>query len=145
MKAVSVHNMKNGLVLVLILVRFAILAVHGGAHSHLNIGTSAWQKAFIAIVIFAAPLFATVLLWTRMRELGVLLLGLSLTGSFVFGISYHFLIAGPDNVQGQCHSPWCLAFQATAILLAVIEVAVVSWCIRSWRGSPSARREEVCS
>lgn len=143
------HNgrqyMKNGLALSLVLVHFAVLVIHGASHAHLSLGASAWQKAFIGGIIFAAPLIATVLLWTRMRELGVLLLGLSLTGSLVFGVSYHFLIAGQDNVRGQCHSPWGLAFQATAILLAMIEVAGLSWCMRSWRGSHRAVREQVCS
>lgn len=137
--------MKNGLVLSLVLVHFAVLVVHGTAHAHLSIGASAWQKAFIAGIIFAAPLIATVLLWTRMRELGVFLLGLSLTGSLVFGVRYHFLTAGPDNVRAPCHSPWSLAFQATAILLAMIEVAGLSWCIRSWQGSQRAVGEQVCS
>ena len=145
LEGTSEENMKNGLALSLVLVHFAVLVVHGASHADLSIGASAWQKAFIGGVIFAAPLIATLLLWTRMRELGVVLLGLSLTGSLVFGVRYHFLIAGPDNVRGQCHSPWSLAFQATAILLATIEVAGLSWCIRSWRGSQRAVGEQVCS
>jgi hypothetical protein len=51
---------------------------------HLNIGVITWQKAFIAIVIFVVPLIATLMLWTRVRKLGVILLGLSLAGSLVF-------------------------------------------------------------
>jgi hypothetical protein len=110
-------------------VRFAVLVVHGGAHSHLNIGVSAWQKAFIAIIIFVTPLIATMMLWTRARKLGVVLLGLSLAGSLVFGVSYHFVIAGPDNALGPYHSDWGFAFRATAALLALMETAGLAWCI----------------
>jgi len=110
-------------------VHFAVLIAHGGAHSHLHIGVGTWQKAFIAIIIFMAPLIGTVMLWTRLRKLGVILLGLSLAGSFVFGVSYHFLIAGSDNALGPHYSHWGCAFRATSILLALIEAAGFIWSI----------------
>jgi imidazolonepropionase-like amidohydrolase len=47
---------------------FAVLVVHGAAHYHLSIGVSTWQKAFIAVIIFAVPLIATMMLWTRVRK-----------------------------------------------------------------------------
>jgi len=103
------------------LAHFAVLVAHGSAHSQLHIGVGTWQKAFIAIVIFMVPLIATVMLWTRVRKLGVILLGVSLAGSLVFGVSYHFVIAGPDNALGPYHSDWESAFRATAALLALIE------------------------
>lgn len=108
---------------------FAVLVVHGSAHSHLNIGASTWQKAFIAIVIFIVPLVATIMLWTRARKLGVILLGLSSASSLVFGVSYHFLISGPDHAFGQQHSHWASAFGATAVFLALIEAAILVWCV----------------
>lgn len=122
--------MKNGVATLLVLVRFAVLVAHGSAHAHLNIGVTAWQKAFIAIIIFVVPMIAMMMLWTRVRKIGVILLGLSLAGSLVFGVSYHFLIAGPDNALGQLHSHWGSVFGATAVLLALIEGAGSAWC--SW-------------
>jgi hypothetical protein len=118
-------------------VHLAVLVAHGSAHSHLNIAVGAWQKAFIAIIIFIVPLIAMMMLWTRVRKLGVVLLGLSLAGSLVFGVSYHFLIAGPDNAFGQYHSHWGSAFQATAILLALIEAAGLTLCIFVLLAQPS--------
>ena len=116
---------------------FAVLLAHGSAHSHLNIGVSTWQKAFIAVVIFVVPLIAMLMLWTRVRKLGVILLGLSLAGSLVFGASYHFVIAGPDNPPGPYHSDWESAFRATAVLLALIEASGLAWCIRLLHFEPS--------
>ena len=121
--------MRNGVATLLVLAHFAVLVAHGSAHSHLNIGVSTWQKAFIAIIIFVVPLIATMMLWTRVRKLGVMLLGLSLAGSLVFGVSYHFLIAGPDNALGPYHSGWASAFRATALLLALIEATGLACCI----------------
>jgi hypothetical protein len=95
----------------------------------LSVGASTWQKAFIAIIIFVVPLVATMMLWSPRRKLGTILLGLSLAGSLGFGVSYHFLIAGPDNALGPFHSGWRSAFQATAVLLALIEAAGFIWCI----------------
>jgi hypothetical protein len=121
---------------------FAVLVVHGAAHSHLNIGVSTWQKAFIAVIIFAVPLIATMMLWTRVRKFGVILLGLSLAGSLVFGVSYHFLIAGPDNALGQYHSHCRSAFPATAMLLALIEAAGLTWCIWVLQAEPPNKKTE---
>lgn len=121
--------MRKAIVTVLVLAHFAVLVVHGSAHSHLNIGVDAWQKAFIAIVIFIVPLVATMMLWTRAQKLGVVLLGLSLASSLVFGVSYHFLISGPDNALGQYHSHWASTFEATAVFLALIEAAILVWCV----------------
>jgi hypothetical protein len=108
---------------ILVLMHLAALVAHGSAHSHLNISPGTWQKAFIASIIFVIPLIAMMMLWTRLRKLGAVLLGLSLAGSLVFGVSYHVLIAGPDNAFGQYHSHWGSAFRVTAILLALIEAA----------------------
>lgn len=121
--------MRKGVATFLVSAHLVVLVAHGSAHSHLNIPADTWQKAFIAVIIFVVPLIATVMLWTRVRELGVVLLGLSLVGSLVFGVSYHFLIAGPDNVLGQYHSHWGSAFRATAVLLGLIEAAALTWCI----------------
>ena len=135
--------MRTGTITLLILIRFAVLVVHGAAHSHLSIGVSTWQKAFIAVIIFAVPLIATMMLWTRARKLGIILLGLSLAGSLVFGVSYHFLIAGPDNALGQYHSHGGAVFPATAMLLVLIEAAGLIWCIWAFRAEPPRQENGV--
>jgi hypothetical protein len=133
--------LRDGAATLLVLANFAVLVAHGSAHSHLNIGVGTWQKAFIAIIIFVVPLIATMMLWTRVRKLGVMLLGLSLAGSLVFGVSYHFLIAGSDNALGPYHSGWGSVFRATAVLLALIEAAGFAWSVWALRTeSPSSRR-----
>jgi hypothetical protein len=128
--------LRNGVATTLVLGHFAVLLAHGSAHSHLDIGVGTWQKAFIAIIIFVAPVIAAMMLWTRVRKLGVLLLGLSFAGSLVFGVSYHFLIAGPDNALGPYHSGWGSAFRATAVLLALIEAAGFAWGVWALRTEP---------
>ena len=121
--------MRKGTATFLVLVHFAVLIAHGSAHSHLSIGVSTWQKAFIAIIIFVVPLVATMMMWSRRRKLGVIVLGLSMAGSLAFGVSNHFLIAGPDYALGLFHSNWRSVFQATAVLLALIEAGGFIWCI----------------
>jgi hypothetical protein len=130
--------LRNGAATLLVLVHFAVLVAHGSAHSHLNISVSPWQKAFIAVVIFVAPLTAMLMLWTRVRKLGVFLLGLSLAGSLLFGAGYHFVMAGPDNALGPYHSGWESAFRATAVLLALIEATGLAWCIWLLHCEPSS-------
>lgn len=107
----------------LVLFHLLVVVVHGAAHSHLRIPTLAWQNVFIAVVIFAAPLLATVLLWTRWHTAGFLVLGLSFAGSLIFGLFYHFLVSSPDHVSHVAHTAWGATFRLTAALLAIVETA----------------------
>src|SRR5205814_3576734 len=79
-----------------ILMHMAVLLGHGAAHGHLRVGATRWQSVFIAVVIFFCPLLATGLIWAG-RRAGLILFGLSFGSSFVFGVYYHFVLAGRDN------------------------------------------------
>ena len=80
-------------VVVSAVVNVAHTASHAGQHL---LSLPGWQLAYIAIVIYAAPLVAASLLWTRYRFAGAWLLTASMAGSFAFGFLYHFVIPGPD-------------------------------------------------
>lgn len=95
---------------------------HGMAHSNLHIQMNLWQNVYILVVIILLPLLAAVLIWRRKRS-GFLLLLFSMAGSFLFGVYYHFIAAGPDNVASLTSHPWANTFQWTAYLLALTEAA----------------------
>jgi len=76
---------------------------------------------YVVVVITLMPLVAAVLLFTRMKRIGAVLLAVSMVGSFIFGFWYHFLSNTGDNVT-QVHGPWHSTFLWTAIVLAVIEL-----------------------
>jgi len=111
----------------IVLVHLVVVLAHGKAHGQLEIVPDAWQRAFIAGVIVLCPLIAMALLWTRLWKTGFTLLALSMAGSLVFGLIYHFLLAGPDNALGLHHGHWQSVFGTTALLLALIESAGVVW------------------
>jgi hypothetical protein len=48
-----------------------------------------------------------------------------MTGSLLFGIYYHIVASGPDNVAFLHPHPWTQAFRVSAVLLAVVELAGV--------------------
>ena len=75
---------------------------------------------YVLVVITVAPLVAVALLFSRQQRIGALLLALSMLGSFAFGLWYHFLSAGNDNVA-EVHGGWRMTFLGTAIALAVVE------------------------
>src|SRR5579859_3438633 len=79
----------------------AIVAVlHGMTHAGTNIWlTSIFSNAFVVVVIYIAPLVALSLLYTRWYQWGIWLLFLSMVGSLLFGLWYHFLLPGADNVR----------------------------------------------
>jgi hypothetical protein len=112
-----------------VLIHMLVLFGHGVAHSHLHIEPSPWQRVFIAIAVFVAPVLAALLLWTSWQRAGVVLLGLFLAGSLVFGLYYHFVAAGIDNIFNPIHTPWGVWFLITSGLLALVEVTGCAWCI----------------
>jgi hypothetical protein len=98
----------------------AVNAVHTASHAGQHVvSLPAWQLTYIAVVIYAAPVVAAVLLWTRFRGSGAWLLVASMVGSLAFGLLYHFLVPGPDNVFTQPPGPWRAAFAVTAVLLSL--------------------------
>ena len=118
--------MRNARILaILVVVAHLIVQVpHGVAHNMLHIDVHLWQNIYILIVITVLPIVAAVMVWRRKR-VGYLLLLLSMAGSFVFGLFYHFIAAGPDNVSSLSPHPWSTTFVWSAVLLALVEAAGV--------------------
>jgi hypothetical protein len=95
--------------------------VHGLAHRELHVGLTPLDSIFVVVVVLISPLLATGLLWTAAKRLGLILVSLSMLGSFLFGLYHHFLVISPDHVHSQPSSPWGLAFVLTAYGLLVTE------------------------
>lgn len=110
--------------------------VHGLAHTHMGIDLTFLQRLFIISVITLAPLLAALLLWTRLRKVGAVLLLFSMLGSLIFGVVNHFLITSPDHVLHLPASEWRLTFQATAVLLVITE------CLGCWIAASALRAKE---
>jgi len=108
-----------------VLANSAVNLPHGAAH----VGESAYlpplANAFVALVIVLAPFVALGLLRAGRLRAGAWLLFGSMLGALLFGIVYHFVLPGPDNVAQVPAGPWQLPFQATSALLVVVEAAGV--------------------
>lgn len=127
----------TAVVVVSAVVNVAHTASHAGQHV---VALPGWQLAYIALVVYAAPVVAAVLLWTRRRLAGAWLLAASMAGSLVFGLLYHFLVPGPDNVFTQPSGTWQDTFQVTAVLLSLLQVIGVSiglWAVRRLSRPPT--------
>ena len=103
---------------------FVISLVHGVAHSSLHIDLKPWQTVYVLLVITLLPLISGFLLWRGLVG-GPFLLLVSMLGALIFGGYYHFIAAGADNVASLGLHSWAPGFQATAVLLAITEVAGV--------------------
>lgn len=126
-----------------VVVSAAVNVAHTASHAGQHVTfLPAWQLAYIAGVIYAAPVVAAVLLWTRFRLSGAWLLAASMAGSLAFGLLYHYFLPGPDNVFAQPPGPWRTAFGVTALLLALLQAvggAVGLWAaLRLARSSAGA-------
>ena len=108
--------------LALILIHLVVSTLHGWAHQAAIVKLTSFGYVYVTIVITLGPLVAAGFLVTRKQKTGALLLALSMCGSFIFGVWYHFLSNTTDNVT-QVHGPWHSTFLWTAIALAVIELA----------------------
>jgi hypothetical protein len=98
-----------------------VVTPHSIAHTHLQIEMNSWQNIYIGVVILLGPIVSAVLLGMR-RKVGSTLLALSMAGSLLFGVYYHFIAAGPDNVASLHPHAWTSTFQLSAVLLAVTEL-----------------------
>ena len=112
----------------------AILALHSAAHEILGVKATPAQLVFIVAVIMIAPLLAGLLVWKKSGKAGGLLLACSMTGALLFGVYYHFIADTTDHVSHVAlMSPagWAVVFQATALLLALIEAcgAWAGWSV----------------
>ncbi|HKP46042.1 MAG TPA: hypothetical protein VJT50_05530 [Pyrinomonadaceae bacterium] len=111
----------------IVVIHAALNLAHGAAHKNLNIPMNSWQNVYILVVIVLLPLVAGYQIWKRSRS-GYVLLFLSMLGALVFGAYYHFVLPGADNVSAQAlhaaHS-WAHVFQASAMLLAAVELTGV--------------------
>jgi hypothetical protein len=108
--------------ILLVIIHILVQVPHALAHNKLHIDVSRWQNLYILVVINLLPIVAAILMWRR-RKLGFLLLLLSMGGSFVFGVFYHFIAAGPDNVNSLGLHPWSNTFLWSAVSLALVEAA----------------------
>jgi hypothetical protein len=105
----------------IVLVHFAILLWHGAAHSRLAISLTAFQTAFVGLIIFSLPLIGTRLLWTNHSRAAARLIALSMFASLVFGLVNHFILTSPDHVAAVPVHPWRYSFVLSAALLVLTE------------------------
>src|SRR5688572_29106382 len=114
--------MIRSLCTVVVLAHLLVSLVHGYAHTELGVGLSAWQNWYVLIVITVAPLAALILIWTRHRRFGLLLLTVSMAGSLFFGVYYHYVFISPDHVSHLPPGDTQGLFRLTASLLVVTEM-----------------------
>jgi len=121
MRAMAATTTQRTWVAIAVLAHLLVNVAHGHAHTRLGVGLSTWQNVYVFSVILIAPLVALVLSFTRLARAGAWLLLVSMLGSLVFGLLYHFVIISSDNVN---HLPVGSArdlFRITAWLLLVTE------------------------
>ena len=110
--------------LALIAIHFAVVVMHSAAHQILPVEATPAQLAFIVPVIIVAPVVAGFML-SRFNKAGTVLLTLSMFGSLVFGVYYHFIADTIDHVAHVAHLQppfWSQMFRLTSYLLAITEL-----------------------
>ncbi len=116
-----------------VILRGVPLVLHSAAHMQLGIYLPAVAaNLYIAVVLFAAPVVAAILLWTNLQRAGAWLLFCSMLGSLLFEGYNHFLAMSPDHVSQVPHDGWGQVFVSTAvvsIVLAAAAMAVSAWLL----------------
>ena len=108
----------------LVLTHLVISTIHGLAHQGAMVKLSQFGYVYVAVVITVSPIVAGALFFSRRQRIAASLLTLSMSGSFGFGVWYHFLTSGADNVS-EVQGPWHSTFLWTAVALAIVEFAGV--------------------
>jgi glucan phosphoethanolaminetransferase (alkaline phosphatase superfamily) len=118
--------------ILVVLAQIIITGVHGIAHQQVGVSISYFQSAYVFLVTLAAPTAAAVMLLflnkPKIQRGGAWLLFVSMLGSLLFGLVYHVLLPGSDNIFSVMHEPWSdnAVFTSTAILLLIVD-GVGSW------------------
>ncbi|HEV3041990.1 MAG TPA: hypothetical protein VHA33_29795 [Candidatus Angelobacter sp.] len=131
-------NETRSLLVTIVLVHFAIVILHGAAHTHLHIELSPIESTYVVAVILMAPLIAAGMLWTSFWRAGASLVGISMVGALIFGGYKHFLSRTNDDVSQMSHAGWGAIFLISSILLFVTEAAGILAGFRA-----AARRQRV--
>jgi hypothetical protein len=106
---------------IIVVAHLLINIVHGVAHQVLRVGLSPLGSIFVIAVVLISPLIAAGMLWTQAKNFGLILLSLSMFGSFLFGLYHHFLMVSPDHIHSQPPGGWGSTFIATSYLLLITE------------------------
>ena len=115
------YGKRVSVVAIVVIAHLIVNILHGQAHTRLGVGLTTWQQVYVIAVILLAPLVALVLCCTRLIRAGLWLLFVSMLGSLIFGVCYHYVIISPDHVA---HLPAGDArglFRLTALLLVITE------------------------
>jgi hypothetical protein len=94
---------------------------HGLAHRELLVGLDPPASIFVLVVVLVSPLLAIALVSTTKKRLGLILMSLSMFGSFLFGLYHHFIVASLDHVRSQPLDLWGSVFVLTAYGLLITE------------------------
>jgi len=105
-----------------VLAHLVVNILHGRAHEDLGVGLNTFQNIYVFGVILIAPLIAMLLLWTRYARTGLLLLVISMAGSLIFGVVYHYVVVSPDHVSHLPPGDAQGTFRITAVLLMLTEL-----------------------
>jgi hypothetical protein len=115
-------------VAVIVVTHLVVSLVHGAAHAGARVPLSPLANLFVLVVILAGPVAGLALTW-RSERIGMWVIAATLTGSLVFGLVNHFVLAGPDHVTHVVRQ-WRTLFTATAVLLALTETLGSGLAIR---------------
>jgi hypothetical protein len=121
MKGIGNDSWLRPSLVAIVLVHFLVLLWHGAAHRRLAIPLTAWQTAFVGLVIFLLPLIGASLLWTNHSRAAAQLIALSMFGALVFGVVNHFMLISPDHITVVPTHPCRYSFIFSAALLVVTE------------------------
>jgi hypothetical protein len=114
--------------ILVVLAHIIITGVHGFTHQQLDVSLSDFQSAYVFLATVAAPIAAAIMLFLnkpkKIQLVGAWLLFVSMLGSLLFGLAYHVVLPGSDNIFSVMHDPsWdSVVFTSTAILLVIVDV-----------------------
>ncbi len=126
------------LLIAAVVLHFIIANWHGATHQLVPVPLTAWQTAFVIIVITALPIIGAVLSFTRRQLLGARVIFWSMIASALFGLIYHFIVTSVDNVWCVPDGPLRTQFIISAVLVGLCEV-FAAYC--GWKAVRHLQRE----
>jgi hypothetical protein len=112
----------------IVIAHVAVALLHGAAHTGASVSLTPAGNAFVIGVVLLGPVIG-LLMTSRARRAGAIVVAVTMTGAFLFGVVNHFLLPGDDHVN-HVAAQWRTLFGTTAAFLALFEAGGAMYAMR---------------
>lgn len=123
---------RNVTLLGVLALHLTVAILHGTTHALVPVPLPVWQNLLVLGMVFVGPVVGASLV-IRNHPLGPAVFTVSMAAAFLLGGVLHFLVENPDHVTEIPLRQWRVAFQASAVGVAITPAIGTAIGLHFWR------------